>query len=140
MQFDPRDADSSLLKDGDTCDFEVVNAEDKVSKSGNQMIKLTLKAWDSDGKQATLFYYMIFAWHIKQFCDATSQLDKFESGKFEASDAMGKCGKFINRIEKDATGQYADKNSVKKFVKANSEGAKAQSKSDDFIDDADIPF
>lgn len=140
MQFDPKAAEGTLLKDGDTCDFEVVHAEDKTSKSGNEMIKLTIKAWDSEGTQGTLFYYMIFAWHIKQFCEATGQLDKFQSGKFEAEDAKGKCGKFINRIEKDLSGQYADKNSVKKFLKASADIAdKKDQISDDKFDD-DIPF
>jgi Protein of unknown function (DUF669) len=101
-------------------DFEVISAENTISKSSNNMIKLTLKVWEESGKERTIFDYLVnmssMWWKIRHFADSVSL-----SSAFSAEDCVGKCGKAIIVIQPGKpnlmTGEkYPDKNTVKDYI------------------------
>jgi hypothetical protein len=118
--------------------FEVIVATDKVSKSGNEMIELKLKIWDENNKERVVFDYLLDSmFHkIKHFCEITGLIDKYNSESLLASHCLGKSGYLDLAIQKDKSGIYGDKNSVKDYVVTISSEPK---KEDEFINDQ-IPF
>lgn len=115
---------STLLKKG-IGKFEVVTAEDKISKKGDDMIKLLLKCWDSENNQQNVFDYLIFndeifnQAKIKHFCYATGLHKEYESGTFVLTpyQCENKEGTLKIGISIDKTGQYGDKNCVQDYIK-----------------------
>ena len=125
--------------------FEIVEAEDKVSKAGNEMVELKVKLFGPDG-DATVFDYLIdggrSAFKVRHFAESTGMIGQYERGDMPAHLMVGKTGRCKVAITKDKNGQYPDKNGIADYIKAT--GAPVQSrrpasppKQD--LDD-DIPF
>lgn len=106
------------LMPGGIYDFEIGTATDEVSKSGNEMIKVDLTVFDAQGNKRFIFDYLLdaVAFKIKHAAEACGLLDKYEAGLIVAEDFIGKSGKVKIKIQKDKTGQYADKNVVADYV------------------------
>ena len=110
-----------LLQPG-VYDFEVVEAQDKVSKSGNEMIALTLQVWDINGKPHTVYDYLLDAmsYKLRHFAESVGLLDKYLAGNIEASDCRLASAKVEIIIQKGGEklggGSYPDKNSVKDYI------------------------
>lgn len=112
--------DQKKLLEPGTYDFEVINAISEISKSNNNMIKLTLKVWGKDGSIHTIFDYLVnmpsMWWKIRHFADSVG----LESD-FIADDCQGLTGKIDILIQQGkpnlSGGLYADKNSVKDYIK-----------------------
>lgn len=133
------EAPSMLLPKG-IYNFHVSNAEDTTSKSGNEMIKLTLKVFDTKGKAHTVWDYLIdleSQWykskHFLQTCGMT-----YEKVDLKSVNCLGKSGKVIIDIQKDKDGKYPDKNVVRDYAKPDHLVEKSLS-SEAFTDD-EIPF
>jgi hypothetical protein len=130
--------------------FEVLAAHDKdekgqplISKKGNSMIKLKLKVWDINGNERVIYDYLVamdnMIYKIKHFCDSVGLTVQYEQGRFSAHDCLGKSGTLDIVIQKDKTGQYADKNAVKDYVvTVNSKTAQVNNEVP--FDDDDVPF
>jgi hypothetical protein len=105
----------NLLPKG-TYDFEVFRAEDKISKSGNEMIALGLKVFADDGKTPFVNDFLLerMAFKLLHFCEVTGLTEKYESGNLTASDCVGCSGRVQIDIE-PAKGAYAAKNSVRDY-------------------------
>lgn len=144
MKFNPKseqELEASLLIPQGIYDFEVIKAEDTVSKSGNDMIKLQLKVWDKEGKVHILFDYLLEQMHFKlrHFAEYTGMLDKYELGCFEASDCVHRCGQ-AEVIVQEAQGNFPTRNSVKDYVKVDKSAIKQELKKvEEFFDDS-LPF
>lgn len=142
MRFQPKTekelAAMNLIQPG-IYDFEVWNANDKTSKSGNEMIELKLKIWDHSGQERIIFDYLleVMAFKLKHFADTTGLSKKYEEGIISALDCIGKCGKLDLIIQKDKSGQYADKNTVKDYIV---EAKSTDTPGEDKIFDDEIPF
>jgi hypothetical protein len=121
LQFDPKtDEELNQLMEKGIYLFEVVVSEDYKSKTTEKkMIKLTLTVWDKNNRERILFDYLgsEAVFKIKQFCDATGLQEKYKTGELSAEDFLGKSGKCMIGIQVDKTGQYADRNSIKSYVK-----------------------
>ncbi len=125
--------------------FEVVIAEDTQSKSGNDMIKLKLNVWDSEGRQHTVYDYLLEAMpkKLKHFAKHAGLIVKYESGELLADDCIGKCGTLELIIQEDKTGKYQPRNSVVDYLESkgfiNQESAATLVTEADLFNDA-IPF
>jgi len=148
MRFTPRtekEIQSMNLVNPGTYDFVVVESLEMISKSGNEMIKLQLKIWDESGQEKTIHDFLLeaMAFKLRHFCEATGLLSKYEEGAFNAEDCLGKSGKVEIIIQegnfKPDGSKYADKNSVKDYIK-NPGDAKPEPSKESFQDDNDIPF
>lgn len=149
MRFDPKSDHEiqamDLLPEG-IYQCEVVQATDKISKSGNEMIELKIRVWDLNGKERLIFDYLLpqMARKLKHFAVATSMQDKYDLGTIMADDCSGK---FISveitiqpgNPKPDGSGHYAAKNSVKDYMASSNKPEKSTEESSSGFDD-DIPF
>jgi hypothetical protein len=121
MRFTPKSeaeiAQGDLFPAG-VYDFEVNSAEEAVSKAGNDMIKVRLDVFNDDGGKTTVFDYLMeaAAYKLRHMAEVCGLLDDYESGHLDADDLVGKAGRVKIGIQKDKTGQYADKNNVVDYI------------------------
>lgn len=103
--------------------FEVLDAREKVSSAGNDMLNLKLGVhvnnrrliyWDSIILMPKMFY------KLEHFCNTTGMPEKIDEGRVMAQDCLGKEG-LINIIQKvnDKTGEV--ENQTKDYVKRETE-------------------
>jgi Protein of unknown function (DUF669) len=134
----------SLLPDG-IYNYQVIKSEDKISKSGNEYISITLKVWDREGKEHIIFTNMALIKLLKHFCDVNDMLDDYQTGNIDAI-------KFLNKNKGNVTigtdpekpnpngSYYAAKNIVKDYIKeAKGSMQRPLPENDDFLNDV-IPF
>jgi hypothetical protein len=129
----------NLLPEGEY-DFFVKQAEDTVSKKGNEMIKLTLGILDSNNKEHMLFDYLLesLAFKVKHFAEAVGLEDKYNAGCYVAEDCRNKSGRcYITRQE--AKDGFQAKNNVSDYIRASDVSPK-QNEEKKFDDSLDIPF
>lgn len=147
MKFQPKSEEeikSMGLIDEGTYPFEVLEAKESKSKSGNDMIEMKLKIWDHQGRERICFDYLLeaMAYKLRHFCEAANILDKYEAGQLTALDCVGKQGYLELTIQagkqKPDGGYYPDKNSVKDYLKEKP-SAESGAPVDDFEQDS-IPF
>ncbi len=130
-----------LLQPG-TYPFSVTKAEECVSKSGNEMIKLTITIWETAGSSRQIFDYLLEAMPLKLrgFALATGMPEKYNSGEIKASDCENKEGYVQIGIEpgkpKEDGTLYPARNSVKAYTTLKEEIMKPV---DNGLND-DIPF
>ncbi len=144
MRFEPM-SDEQIVRMGlmekGIYPFEVVSAENAVSKSNNEMIKLQLRVWDKEGGERILYDYLLGAFikKIKHFSDITGLQDKYQNGNLDAEDCLGKSGNVLIGVQEDKTNTYPPKNSVIDYVAKQESINKAIVQEKDLFDDQ-IPF
>jgi len=150
MDFQPK-TEKQILEEGlfpiGEYSFEIAEAEEAVSKRGNQMIKLTLNVQNDQGGGIVVFDYLMDAMPLKlrRCAEACTLLHKYNEGHLDAFDLQGKTGLLKLAIEKDETGKYPDKNTVNEYLVKDSEQTnKSQAQKDPSYEakelDDDVPF
>lgn len=152
MRFKPKtqeELDSMNLFKAGIYSFKVTNAQDQTSKSGNEMLKITLEIYDDMGNIHHLFDYLLeaMAHKLHSFCKSVGLLELYKNGALHSNDCIGKCGLVEIGIEKGKEnpqgGFYADKNAVKKYLdeksRQTSTPSTQSSKTESGFDD-DLPF
>jgi hypothetical protein len=142
MNFTPktqREIDEDNLLPVGEADFEVMDATDKQSKSGNDMIELKVKIWATGGGEGFVWDYLLekMAYKLRHFCYATGLGDKYDSGTITAPDCVGKAGKCMLKVEKQ-TG-YSNKNSIADYIVGDPVAAAIAGKPKP-ADNTSIPF
>lgn len=129
-----------LLKRG-LYDFEVIEATEKLSSTGNDMIELLNKVYDTEGRSRLLKDWLVetegMAYKTRHFATTTGTLKDYEKGELRAADLVGKVGRCQVGIEKDKKLLYPDKNKIQDYVPAS--GKLVASVPDPQMDD-EIPF
>jgi hypothetical protein len=155
MKFTPRTEEEvkkfKLLQKGDA-DYEILDAQEEISKTGKEMLHLKLKVFDASGVQGLVHDYIIlndekFEYKLRHLFYSCDLGELYETGDVEPFRLLNKCGKLDLGIQADKTGQYGDKNNVKDYLmdeklKINQQKKKSfptVSEIDDFKDD-DVPF
>ena len=118
MKFQPKSADDikreSLIPTGEY-DFEVIKAEDKVSKSGNEMIAIQMHVFvDGHARPCRDWLMEKMSYKLRHFCETTGLIGKYDAGEFGSSDCVGRTGK-VSIVIKDSE-EYGPQNSVKDYV------------------------
>jgi len=134
-------------------DFEVTEAKERESSSGNPMIELRLIMYIGEKTRYVTDYLVStpkMAYKIRHFAEATGMLEKYEAGEIDPRDMIGRAGKCEIIISSDKEGVYADRNAVKDYIptdEATAEKAikKAKGKALDVVEhidltDDEIPF
>lgn len=160
MNFTPKTeeqiAAEGMLPEG-IYPFEVLNAVDTKSKtSGDEMIKIQIRVFTEDGRDATLTDYLLASYlrKILNFCKVTGLSAKYNAGTLCAEDCLAKNGYARIGIEKgkeksQKPGEFFDdKNTVKDYItapvtstvsaKPQPNDAQLQNKSAE--NDEDVPF
>ena len=120
MRFTPKSQEEidaeNLLPKGEY-DFEIIKAEDKVSKSGNEMIEINMKVFKPDGGFQFVRDYLMekMAFKLRHFCESIGQLEEYNAGQLQASNLVGACGVVKIDIEPASNG-YAAKNTAKDYA------------------------
>jgi len=118
MKFTPKNEEElaidGLLPEG-TYDFEVIEAENKTSKSGNEMIVLKLKVYDLNGGYRFVTDYLLEAFLPKllSFAVTTNTRTAYEAGEYTSYDCLNTAGKVQIKIV--PAGEYPAKNEVKMY-------------------------
>lgn len=137
MNFKPKTekeiADENLLPKGEY-DFEVVAAEDKVSKKGAEMIQLNVRVFNGESGAYFVRDFLLeqFSFKLRHFCEATGLIEKYEDGSLEALDCEGRVGRLKLVIKVDKSGQYPPQNNVADYIVPKKKGEEA--------DDDNLPF
>ncbi len=132
MKFVPR-TEAEIAIDGllpvGVYDFRAIDAQDKVSAAGNDMIMVTLAVYKPDGGFLTVTDYLMekIAYKLRHFCEETGIINLYENGTLMASDLLDREGKVQividpERTDKESGKVYRSKNSVKDY---GGKGAKA---------------
>lgn len=121
--------------------FEIATAEETISKSGNEMIKLALNVYDDKGNSKVLFDYLLdtIPGKIKHLADICNLSIQYNDGNLQAFDLMGKKGLLKLIIQKDKSGQYADKNSIIDYITEEKQTNNEIPAGNPILDD-EIPF
>jgi hypothetical protein len=108
-------AEEGLLPDGNY-PFEVVIAENKVSKAGNDMIAMNLRFYGPDGRPLFIRDWIMESMGFKllHFCNEVGIYDKYNAGEVTAQDCDGRQGYAKIGRKKD---EYGWKNVVKDYGK-----------------------
>jgi hypothetical protein len=135
-----------LLPEG-TYPFSVQQAEEKVSKKGNAMIKLTLRLYGENGREGIVWDYLMDSMpqRLAQFCRFTGLEDRYNAGEVEAPDCENREGYVTIRTEKGKDGfppknvvhYYSAKPAPKPAAKVTTGLTKADGAADE---DDSIPF
>lgn len=147
MNFKPKSDDElntfDLFPTGEY-DFDVIKAIDDTSKAGNDMIKLELDVYATNGKRTRVFDYLLesLSYKLKHFCEATGLAKEYESGDLSAEMCKNRAGRCVLGIQKDKSGEYPDKNFVKDYCKQTSTHPTPQDGMPDFsdVEEKDIPY
>ncbi len=152
MTFKPRSEEevkAAMLAPKGDYDFQVLEAEDTVSKSGNAMIKINIGIFRGEAMSNRVFDYLMPAMEAKlrHFCDTCGILAAYEAGTLSAEDCKGRSGRVKLIIEEDETGKYDPKNVVKDYICRGAKplaGAVAPvtqaTNVPELKDDSDVPF
>lgn len=161
MQFNPlteeEASSANLIPPGDY-PFQVLEAEDRVSKNGNDMIALTLAVWPdpSSDRSRKVWDFLVcvdsFMFKIRHFAYAVGIGDKYESGGYTASDCEGLQGYVTIKHEKDRdsgemrerVADYVTNDARATQPRAGDTAAKVEAVFNggphQAVDDEDIPF
>jgi hypothetical protein len=108
-------------------DFEIMDAEEAVSKAGNDMIKLKVKIFSDDHGERIVFDYLMesVAYKLRHAAEACGLLESYESGLLDAEDFKLKVGRCKVGVQKDKSGQFPDRNSVSDYLMSVPSGPSA---------------
>lgn len=120
------ESERPMLSEGEA-DFEIVKAEDAISKSsGNEMIKLSVKVWDSEGQTAIIFDYLVSTvpFKIKQVCESVGRPEWYAANyDLNPGDLIGQSGKCVLKNEKNQDPQYPDRLKIASYLKGSASEA-----------------
>lgn len=119
-----------------------IQTADTVSKKGNDMITLVLELYNERGEVKVLVDYLLESTpgKLRNCMVSCGMLDLYNKGQFFASDFIGKTGECKVGIEKDPTGQYADKNKVLVYLTEKSNQTFVPSSEKSLTLNDEIPF
>ena len=124
--------------------FEVIAAQDDISRSGNEMIKAELRLFQPDGKTRTMIAYLLEAMpsQLFHFCTYSGLAIEYDNGTLKAEHCVGKKGYVEIGIKIDKSGEYPPKNIIRDFVRpeALKPGAMAQPAPQSVPAEEDVPF
>lgn len=121
MKYQPReerDIRSALVVPAGEYDFEVVDAEEKVSKKGNDMIEMQLKVF-IDVEEVRVKDWLVPGTDLgdlklNQFAHATGLQDIYFNSGLTAYSCVGACGRL--RLGITSSAEYGTQNAVKSYV------------------------
>ena len=144
MEFKPMSDEeieslSPKLKPG-VCDYEVLTAEETISKSNNPMIKIKLKVWDCDGKEGFVNDFLMekIPWKLKRFCQSHGLTDQYEKGNLSDVDIFNKTGQCKIRPQKDNDKYFQVSEYL--IMEAKDKKEEYQKAKEEPVFDDDIPF
>ena len=99
-------------------DFEILDAWEKKSAGGKEMIELKVQVSDGDGETRTLRDFLLSkrAEKLRHCAAVCGLIDKYVTGLLSNDDFVGKRGRLKLGVEKDKSGKYPAKNVVVDYL------------------------
>lgn len=119
MRFQPKTEkelnEERLLPEGEY-PFQISGAEDKISKSGNEMIELTVRVFKPDGSFNLVTDWLLESMMFKLLhcCQACGLEDQYNAGSIKSDMFIGKEGMLKLKIVPE--GDYPAKNAIKDYI------------------------
>lgn len=127
MNFQPKTereiADSKLLPAG-RYRFTVLDAWDKMSQAGNEMIEMKIEVANGGGISRVLSDYLVAKRpeKLRHCCAACGLLEEYETGTVTATDFIDRSGQLLIAIERGRKGangsKFPDRNVIEDYVSA----------------------
>lgn len=137
MKFNPIDYDkkeTSSLQEGEA-KYLVINSEECVSKSGNEMLKIKLKITQENNGSSHIYDYLVSAdncvWKISSFCKSSSNEGIYKEGSLTPEKIKGWEGLCI--LKKETSEDYGDQIKISHYIEE-------ANKTNEQIKDDDLPF
>ena|ERR1700731_2828224 len=112
----------------DDYDFEVHDASEERSSTGNDMIKLTLYVFNNEGNKRTVFDYLVNSeksqFKIRHFAAAVGLVAHYERGELDVNDIVERTGRLKLGIKK-AQGDYPANNQVMDYLPRDGKAPRA---------------
>lgn len=113
--------------------FEVIKAENQMSKKGAPMVKLTLNVYNGESEKIVFDYLLeAMAYKLHAFCKHTGLQDQYDSGALNVDDMVGKSGFVKLKVQK--SDEYGSQNSISNYVERPPQNL------DEALGGDDIPF
>ena len=120
FEYNPKEVKSeyALLANGEY-ECEIVDAEETVSKAGNDMLKLVICIYGNDGEQVRVYDYIVSPstiYKLKSICRCCEI--EFD-GILDEQLLIGRRMRVLTKIEPERTVEgktYAERNSIVKYV------------------------
>lgn len=145
MRFTPQSEEEikkAMLIPAGEYDFQVVEATEKTSSGGHQMIEMKIIVW-FDGNQYHVRDWLMVDLPMQQykvihFCRATGIMNRYNAGNLEASDCLGRSGQLVLICKEARKGKdgkdYGPQNNVKDYIVDSVQG-----QGDDFVREPSTP-
>ena len=129
-------AKADLIKDR-TYPFDIIAAEEAISKKGAEMIKVKLKIYGEGDRYAFINDYLLDAFpkKINHLCKQLGLVQQYMDGELKSEMLVGKSG-YVKIAIREAKGDFGPQNSVVDYVGKPSE----EEKQEGMKDDTKIPF
>ncbi len=100
--------------------FEIVRAEDLISKNNNAMLKLTLKV-EVNKEKFWIYDYLSekIPWRIKNFMDAINMSQNYSLGEIVPEDCLGEKGKI--KVVQEYSEEYGIQSVISYYIGDNNE-------------------
>lgn len=122
MKFNPKTEkeiqEANLIPEKTICPVKILNAIDKTSAAGNEMIELTVRVFHGDKSFQVLDWIMPkVEFKFFHFCAYMGLSKQYETGTLTAADCKDREGYAKIGIQSDKTGQYPDRNNIMDYVR-----------------------
>lgn len=101
-------------------EFEILEAKDKRSSTGNEMVEVRMFIFSPTGAKRTVFDYLVNTQgglpKVRGACEATGLLKEFLEGEIKSYMFEGQRGRAHVGIEHDSTGRYPSKNKIARYI------------------------
>lgn len=131
-----------LLPAGDY-DFEVLDAVDKLSQKGNEMIAVKLAVFRPNGSRQYVNDWLMekMAFKLRHFCYSVGLGEKYEAGDLDAESCKGRTGRVTLKIEEQEG--FGSRNAVKDYAPVQVDAKPAPAATPKLpvgVDDGSVPF
>ena len=127
--FTEEESRAAMVQPEGVYDFECVAAEERVSKTGNEMIALQLSLFAGEHRVRVRDWLVATpkqAFKARHFADTCNCRDLYDAGELTAEECIGRCGRVQIIIEKSE--QWGDQNKVRDYGDLKPKDKPAQSK------------
>lgn len=97
-------------------DFEILSADEKVSKKGNPMIETKVRVFANDGSSTNVFDYLMesMAFKLRHCAEACGLIEYYNDGKLNPDHLVGCTGKL--KLDIEVPTGYPERNVIKDYV------------------------
>lgn len=116
MNFEPFDINEETSIQPGNASFEIISNKDAISKSGKEMMVVSMKVWDANGTEGILNDYLLpsVTWKLKNFLKSIKKEELADAGIIKENSLEGLSGTL--RIKKEVNEKYGTNMKVSDYI------------------------